>query len=236
MHDLAKIIEEICTARGWSHAALSRELGVTDQSIGNWILGRSRPRERYLRALSVLHATPATPPDPKVEDLGEGYVAQLLYSILKHTRWTQSELCQRLSVRQQQLASWLRDAGMNEKSRAKLEALAATLPGLEYPSVLVPAPRSEWMGRMLEIRKRRGWNSSKAAEQFGVSRQAYSQWENGVITPSRRAKEEIVRLEQESNIDPTFPSRPGLEEKLNDALARIERLEKIVRLRRRLAR
>lgn len=238
-NQIPKIIEEILTARNWSQYRLARELGVADASIGNWVYGRSVPRQKYLDALALLRVTPPeAEPEPPPVVAADGYYPQLLAAILNHTGLSQTELATQLRVQQHQVSGWLRGEGTSKMTQEKIKAFAASLPALELPPVTVLSVANTWRERVLEIRKKRGWNQSQMAKQFGVSRQALSQWEAGVTEPNRIAKEEIARLEAELDLNPDLPQTVAaeLERKLNEALSRIDTLERLVRLRVRLQR
>ena len=244
--DYANALRELREVRGWSVKRIADAVGSVEESVYNWEHGRRRPHLRFREALVEL-AMRGDPDEPRE-------VRSYYSTLLKRVRWTQSwtqvQLAEKLGVEQSQVSSWERGTySPNSASRARIHALVEGMPDFELPKLEVEETPEHWRQRLLKLRAQRIWSQTQLAEAIGVSRQSVSQWESGATRPACDTRDRIAELEAEAGIEDDLAAahealaEPGertslaslsLEARVDDILARLDRIEKVlsVRLRR----
>ena len=246
--DYAEALRELREVRGWTGRRIADAIGSVEQSVYNWEHGRSRPHRRFQEALVDLVAeSQETPEEPQVRS----YYSILLKRIRAAQRWAQAQLAEKLGVTQGQVSLWERGVSTpSRSSRERIQALLEGMPDIELPNLEVEERPEHWRQRLLALRQRRLWSQTQLAQEVGVTRQAVSQWEAGATIPAYLMRSRIADLEKEAGIDEDdlaaaheALAEPGertslaslsLEARVDDILARLDRIERVlaVRLRR----
>ena len=176
--DIGKIIDERRQAWGWTFKKLAEHLGVNEQTVGQWVKGRTQPRVTFLNRISSWLAEPVPVEDaldPQSENIE---LVQRMREKMQSTGILHLELAKILRVDVALVRAW--EGGWRLPDANALGHIAKWLSD-ETPD---QPTREDISSAIIQTRLKRGISQEELAGLLFVSQSSVDEWETGKEVPN----------------------------------------------------
>ena len=177
--DIGKVIDERRQACGWTIKRLAEHLGVNEQTVGQWVKGRTQPRVTFLKRISSWLAEPV-PVEDALDPQAEIFeIAQRMSEKMQSLGILPAELASILGVDVISIRAWASGWALPEPNM--IERISDWL-SEETPQQATA--ECEGIGTEIRtMRLKRGLSQERLGGLLGVDHNTLNSWEKGKEKP-----------------------------------------------------